>query len=288
MHRRPESDPVLGNYREDDKIIMPWKKPKIGDIIEIKTTSGLAYIQYTHDTEALGELVRILPGLFSARPLDFAALARQKELYFVFYTLMHALRRNLVEIVAHQPVPDWAQPFPLMRWGGFGFKDGKTTPWKIFKASDPLTIEMHQRTSFIQTLTPEQEKLSIHHLWPPPVMEKELARGWTPERAEEIRLKDVIAAAQREQNQATKNESLGGMRHFLYFSRKADAARVGKQLCSRGFTIELRKSAEGDKWLVLATQIALATGLEMEELCNELKALADKFGGEYDYFEVPI
>jgi hypothetical protein len=51
---------------------MAAKKIKIGDIAEIKTAAGLAYVQYTHDSEDMGQIVRVLPGLYASRPTDFA------------------------------------------------------------------------------------------------------------------------------------------------------------------------------------------------------------------------
>jgi hypothetical protein len=166
------------------------KKAKIGDICEISTSLGLYYIQYTHDGLGMGQLVRVLPGRFSVRPINFAELAREKEVYFVFYTLDSELRNNQTKVVSNQPVPHWAQPYPRMRWQGGYDKDGRTTSWKIFLASDPLTLESHRRTPVIHDLTCEQRKLSIHQLWPHSVLVKELDRGWTPERAEELKMKD--------------------------------------------------------------------------------------------------
>lgn len=81
---------------------MPGKKAKIGDICEIATPAGLAYVQYTHDGRGMGQLVRVLPGLFSTRPTDFAELSQQKERYFAFYTLSYALRDHQVEVVSHR------------------------------------------------------------------------------------------------------------------------------------------------------------------------------------------
>src|SRR5258708_4193075 len=43
----------------------------------------------------MGPLVRVLPGVHSDRPNDFSSLAKQKELYFTFLTLAHALRAKL-------------------------------------------------------------------------------------------------------------------------------------------------------------------------------------------------
>ena len=96
-------------------MLMIGKKSQIGDVYEIKTSAGLAYVQYTHDGRDMGQLVRVLPGLFSARPSDFAKLTKQRELYFVFYTLNYALRDHQAEVVSRQPVPEWAQPYPLCK-----------------------------------------------------------------------------------------------------------------------------------------------------------------------------
>jgi hypothetical protein len=82
------------------------RKAAIGDILEIKTPAGLAYLQYTHEHPSMGALVRILPGLYQGRPRDFTDLSRQRELYFTFYTLEYALPKRETEIVSHQPVPD--------------------------------------------------------------------------------------------------------------------------------------------------------------------------------------
>src|SRR6266481_2176258 len=108
------------------------KKAKIGDICEIKTPIGLAYLQYTHDGEDMGQVVRVLPGTYSSRPLDVASLAKHKELYFVFYTLEYALRAKQIEIVSNQPIPEWAKAFPVMRKrGGLTDDEGRTINWSI-------------------------------------------------------------------------------------------------------------------------------------------------------------
>src|ERR1700731_1908718 len=97
---------------------------KIGDICEIETPAGLAYVQCTHVSPDMGALVRVLPGLLKARPIDFEQLAKQKELYFTFYTLNYAIRDHQVTIVSNQPVPEWARS-PLMRWSGLTDETGK-------------------------------------------------------------------------------------------------------------------------------------------------------------------
>jgi Regulator of ribonuclease activity B len=266
------------------------KKPRIGDILEIKIPAGLRYIQYTHHVIDMGALVRVLPGLFGTRPTDFAHLAGQKELYFVFYTLDYAIRNKQVEIASRQPVPEWARPYPLMRWRGDARdQNGKTIAWKIFKASDLLTIETHQRTPVIRTLTPEQEKLSVHELWPHPVMVRELTRGWTPECAEELRLRARTEATKHKMGNISSNESTEkGMRHYIYFPQKMVAERSVERLRDRGFSVEVRKGADGMNWLVLVTMFPPKSSEQMDELQNELEALAGELGGEYDGWEVAV
>jgi len=265
-------------------------KARIGDICEITTPVGLAYIQYTHPAISLGSLVRVLPGLFKERPSGFAELAKQRELYFVFYPLSYALRDRDAEVVSHQPVPEWAQPYPLMRWPGASDSRGRVVAWKIFKASEPLTPEFHARTSVIRTLTPEQEKLSIHHLWPHPVLVKELGRGWTPERAEVLRLNDVAEAAERVKNDADGGQpSERAVRYYFYFPKKLNAETAGDRLRDRGFKVVVRMGADGENWLALATKSPAAIkGAQMERLDEEMETLAKDLGGEYDGWEMPI
>jgi hypothetical protein len=269
--------------------ISTTKRAKIGDICEIKTPAGLAYIQYTHDCRSMGALVRVLPGLFSVRPADFTDLVKQREMYFVFYTLKHAVRDGATEIVSHKPLPSWAQPHPLMRWAGVRNQNGKVLAWKLFKASDPLTIEMHQRSPVIRELTPEQERLSIHELWPHSVMVKEIARGWTPERAEVLRLQDVAQAAEREEKQFSATHSHEkSVQCFLYFPEKKNAEKAAERLRNREFSLVVRKGADGANWLVLVTSAPLKTGERMDTLRSEMEALASEFGGEYDGWELAV
>jgi len=263
------------------------KKAEIGDICEIGTPAGLAYIQYTHDSDSMGQVVRVLPGLFSARPKNFTELAKQRELYFVFYSLKYALRDHQAEVVSHQPVPQWAQPYPLMRWPCARDSSGKTIAWKIFEASTRLTLENHQRTPVLRELTPEQQKLSIHCLVSHPSMVRDLARGWTPERAEELRLQDVAEAGQRKKA-AGNISSERGMRHYLYFPKKTDAESAGQELRKRGFSVEVRMGADGKNWLALATSDPPKTGEQMGTVRDEMEALAAQFGGEYDGWEAAI
>src|SRR5206468_4941726 len=265
---------------------MSTTKPVIGDICEIKTPRGLGYVQYTHDGKHRGDLVRVLPGLFSIRPTDFAELAKQRELYFIFYTLKYALRDGQAEIVSHQPVPHWAQPFPLMRWPSAHDRKGRTVAWKLFSASTGLTLDEHQRTPVIRKLTPEQEKLSMLELWPHPVMVRELAREWTPERAEELRQQD-IAEAEDAKAMSPNDSSEQPMTHYFYFPENSNAQKAAQRLRNRGFSVEVRRGADGKHLLVLASGAPPKTEQTADHR-DEMEAIAEELEGEYDGWELSV
>ncbi len=268
---------------------MAGKKPKIGDICEIKTPAGLAYVQYTHDGGTSGELVRVLPGLYENHVSDLASLARQKELYFVFYIMNYALRTGQAKVVSNQPVPEWAKAHPMMRHAAAFDDFRRVIRWRIISAASRLTLEELRRTPLLTQLTPEQERLSILEIWPHIAMVKNLARRWTPERAAELLMQDVVEAAERKKKQVAGDESLEkGMRHFLYFPKKPNAEEAGERLRSRGFSVEVRQSPDGEKWLALATKASPKTGEEMDERRDEMEALAAQFGGDYDGWEAAI
>lgn len=110
-------------------------RAQIGDIVEVETSRGLAYVQYTFkhiDPPGYGELLRVLPGLFDVRPKDLTALASKQELYYTFYPLGVALKQKLLRIVANEKIPAQSQSIPLMRVAGWRDKNGKVLNWWVW------------------------------------------------------------------------------------------------------------------------------------------------------------
>ena len=75
---------------------------KIGDVLEVRTSRGLAYVQYTHYQKPLGALIRVLPGFHQSRPTDWAQLAKTKELYFVFCPIETLVDRGLLLVASNE------------------------------------------------------------------------------------------------------------------------------------------------------------------------------------------
>lgn len=258
------------------------KRLTIGDVYEIATPTGLAYVQYTHDDPDKSELVRVLPGLYATRP-NIKELTQQKELYFVFYLIGHALRRGHVKLVSNEPIPEWAKAFPVMRHEGILDKS-----WYIGDGSMHFSLENIPKFLKVKDLTPEQRKLSISSsIYPHPAMVKELARGWTPERDEEFDRMDVVEAKAREEAQAKQKGN--GKRlaeskfldHYFYFPKKSNAEKAAERLRAKGWIVEVRKGSDSENWLTLAKQPAPIED-DIGDIRDELERLAEELGGEYD------
>ncbi len=96
-------------------------KYKFGDIFEIKTNKGLAYIQYVNeytDPPYYGSLIRILDGIFSERPTSFADLVSKSELFYCFAPLMYKNQQKYFKKIGNEPVPKKFKTFPPFRMAG--------------------------------------------------------------------------------------------------------------------------------------------------------------------------
>lgn len=264
-------------------------KAAVGNILEIKTPSGFAYIQYTHDHRSMGSLVRVLPGLYSSRPRDFVDLARQKELYFTFYPLKYAVPEGEAEIVSHQPIPDWAKPYPMMRHSNGGDATGRNYSWTIIRADTPFTLDNLKKAPRYEELTPELSRLSIHSLWSHPLLVERLAQGWTPERAEELRLREVEEDDAKGRSGPPPNPGRNQVvMHYLYFPEKMNAEKAAQWFRSQGLSVDVRLGADKENWLALVKQENAASQHDLEKLREEMEALAGSLNGEYDGWEIAV
>jgi hypothetical protein len=260
---------------------MRIQKPHIGDIYELRTNSGLAYVQYTHEAEDGTQLIRVLPGVYSNRPNNIAMLSQQRELYFTFTFLMHALRKKEIDLVSNEPVPDWAKPFPTMRKVAGRARGGKILGWHIGHGLRLYTVQEMQQALHVRELTAEQKQLSIAAIWPIATLATQIEQGWTLEHAEDF---EEAARKRTEQEVQGKENSQPGPRfidHYLYFPRQSNAKQVSQQLQGRGWLVEIKMGADGKNWLVLAKQ-PVPIEQDIEDIRDYLEQLARNFQGEYD------
>jgi hypothetical protein len=104
------------------------KRAKIGDIIEIPTSKGLAYAQYTHHHKKYGTLIRVLDGIFKDRPESLSELVKRKYKYFMFAPIQLSINKGKFNIVGHADLPLEAQNFPLFH-SGYPDENGIIRTW---------------------------------------------------------------------------------------------------------------------------------------------------------------
>lgn len=84
-------------------------KIQIGDLFEIKTPKGKAYLHYIHRDSVTGELVRVLQGLHVEKP-DLEQLAALDERYMISFPLSAAAKRKIVERVGYYSSESFSKP----------------------------------------------------------------------------------------------------------------------------------------------------------------------------------
>lgn len=147
------------------------KKIKIGDVFELETPKGKAYLHYIYDDPTIGELIRVLSGLYHDRPPELDEIVAKKERYLIFFPLKAAYRRSIVERVGHASADGYAKP-AFMRsdhWERFEFKG-----WHII---DTETWRMQ----LVSRLSDEQKQLSPSGIWNDTLLRDRLVAGWSLE-----------------------------------------------------------------------------------------------------------
>ena len=95
-------------------------KKKIGDVIEIPTSKGLAYVQYTHEHQeppVYGSLVRVLDGFFEKRPSmeEICGLVKNKHRFQIFCPVHHTVNLGDWGLIGNFTIPEKFQEFPIFK-----------------------------------------------------------------------------------------------------------------------------------------------------------------------------
>ncbi len=141
---------------------------KTGDIFEIKTSKGKAYLHYIFKDETNGDLVRVLPGLYYDQPDDIEGLASEDESFLVFFPLSAANRKKIVEKVGHYRSdltrPEYMRTEHYIR--------GEFLGWHI------INTDTWQR-ELVKELSDSQKQLSPWGIWNDTLLVERLEEGWT-------------------------------------------------------------------------------------------------------------
>ncbi len=205
------------------------KRARPGDILEVRTPRGLAYVHYMARHPEYGDAIRVLPGFFAARPADLLALVTRPEAYFTFYPASAAVSQGLVEVVASHPVPPGQELPTVYRREGASNREGRVLAWIICEGT---------KETLVRELSEEQRHLPIAAIWNHEALIHYLVKEWRPEQDLGLPPEPRVPVAPPEETKVEEESTdkprhvrhhLGGESHAAGGSREqpGQAAGVG-------------------------------------------------------------
>ncbi|HEY0158983.1 MAG TPA: hypothetical protein VGF28_16985 [Thermoanaerobaculia bacterium] len=145
---------------------------ELGDVFEIETPRGFAYLQYIYNDKTMGVLIRVLPGIYTARPEDINELASEPEVFFTFFPVAHALRKKIVRRVGAAAIPSRVARPPLLR------SPGRINP--LTRAIENWWLWDGNQSWCVDRLDDEQKQLSVKAIWNDTLLIERIVAGWRP------------------------------------------------------------------------------------------------------------
>ena len=125
-----------------------------------------------NDRLTIGELVRILPGLYKEPPVDLEKIASSQERYMIFFPLKAAVRQKIVKKSGFYPAENFKKPRHMRTEHTVR---GSFISWHI------INTETWQR-ELVTNLSTEQKKLSPWGIWNDTLLLQRLVADWTLEK----------------------------------------------------------------------------------------------------------
>lgn len=91
------------------------KKIKLGDVLQVLTSQGVAHAQVTHKHSEFGFLIRVFTGFHNVQPKDFSIVVNGELQFSAFFVVQSAVNQGLLSVVANVPIPERLQLFPAFR-----------------------------------------------------------------------------------------------------------------------------------------------------------------------------
>src|ERR1700754_4897300 len=91
------------------------QKIKLGDVLQVLTSEGVAYALVTHKHSQFGFLIRVYSGFYAQKPRDFALVVAGEPQFSAFFVVQSAVNEGLLSVVANVPVAQSLQEFPTFR-----------------------------------------------------------------------------------------------------------------------------------------------------------------------------
>ncbi|MAZ20245.1 hypothetical protein [Roseovarius sp.] len=148
------------------------KRAKIGDVIQILTSGGVAYGQFTHKHGRFGPLLSVFDGFYAKAPDNFSQVVAERPNFNTFFPLQPALNEGLLSVVANVPVAASNSEFPKFRTRVVT-PDGQCGPWWIWDGENEEMLE--------RELTPSEMRYSLRGIISAPLLLERIEQGYRPE-----------------------------------------------------------------------------------------------------------
>ena len=148
---------------------------KVGDIVEIRTSIGIAYALCSHEhTEKpkFGCLIRVFEPLYKARPNNITEVVESDVLFTTFFPLRAALKQGVVDVVSNVAVPKRLTSFPIFRNGNINPASKRVHTWSFWDGLKEWRVGK---------LTPEQRSYPLLAVWTYPLLLERVESRWRPE-----------------------------------------------------------------------------------------------------------
>lgn len=148
------------------------KRVKLGDVVQILTSRGIAYAQMTRIYQGYGPLLAVFEGTHDQPPADFADLVEADPQFRAFFPLQPAVNQGLLSIVANVPVAASNSVFPLFRSCVYD-REGKRGPWWIWDGQT--------ETMLTRVLTDEEKRFSLRWIISAPLLVERIENNYRPQ-----------------------------------------------------------------------------------------------------------
>lgn len=162
---------------------LPTKKlpgVEVGDLIELTTPAGIAYLQVTHSSKlrpVWGPVVRVIPGIFSS-PLDSMDLAKHATVptwYFTVFDVDEALASGEVTARGKFEIPAEDRQFPAFRAFYGRRRDGRAV-WSVWTGGEGETDRL------VGPLDDDERRMPLLDMPRAAELASRIAGGWSPAR----------------------------------------------------------------------------------------------------------
>ncbi len=148
------------------------RRARIGDIVEFKAPTGIAYALYTHKHPMFGNLLRVYSRLYEGPLSDPAKGVSNSPTFSTFFPLQEAVDRGIVRLVGSTEVPESLRDFPVFRAAMRDPRTGKVAAWWLWDGTNEWKVG---------SLAPEHRSLPIREVVNDTLLVERIASGWTAE-----------------------------------------------------------------------------------------------------------